>query len=609
METILLYFLKVNGLLIFHYLVYYFFLKKETFFQSNRWFLIAGIFISFIIPLLSYSKIIWVDPQPVSGIYNTIKGTGITTISAPEEESIDWNTILCYCYVFISLGLFIKLTLEFISLASIIKSGQSNKIGKTHFVESPQIENPFSFFNYLVYNKKEFSKEELEYIFIHEKVHMQQKHSVDVLISKLLVLFFWINPIAWLYQKAMLQNLEFIADAESIKQTNQLYAYQKTLLKIVCSQNQLSITNQFYQSLIKKRIVMLNTNPSRKKDAWKYFVALPALVAFFLIFQVETIAQVKNSSVEANKDVSIVEMTIDKTSTDDEIKKNVDYFKDALGITVKVKNVKRNSQGEIYALSIEYNDSKGNQGKVSHKNDPSDPIEPVCLFTKVNNGKVEKIVFRDKTMEEKHITQSPYQVMLADSTIDSDEDLSDIENEDEDTDETTNDLVIVNGKTYSNEELKNVKIQAKGNVIVYSDKDANGKFRKDNVVVVNGKDVSYSYTMELPEPPVPPVFDIDFPTPPTPPNFPNVPDVPADFQDKIAMEKYEKAMKVYEKKMKAIEPKMKEFEKKMEAFEKEMEKKEPSMKKYEEAMKVYEEKMKVYEKKIEAYMQKMEESN
>ena len=83
---------------------------------------------------------------------------------------------------------------------------------------------------------------------------------------------------------------------------------------------------------------MLNTNPSRKKDAWKYFVALPALVAFFLIFQVETIAQVKNSSVEANKDVSIVEMTIDKTSTDDEIKKDVDYFKDALGITVKVKN-------------------------------------------------------------------------------------------------------------------------------------------------------------------------------------------------------------------------------------------------------------------------------
>ena len=200
-------------------------------------------------------------------------------------------------------------------------------------------------------------------------------------------------------------------------------------------------------------------------------------------------------------------------------------------------------------------------------------------------------------------------LVLRNSELITKKDLSDIENEDEDTDETTNDLVIVNGKTYSNEELKNVKIQANGNVTVYSDKDANGKFRKDNVVVVNGKDISYSYTVELPEPPVPPVFDIDFPTPPTPPDFPNVPDVPADFQDKIAMEKYEKAMKVYKKKMKAIEPKMKEFEKKMETFEKEMEKKEPSLKKYEEAMKVYEKKMKAYEKKMEAYMQKMEESN
>ena len=70
MEAIFTYFLKVNGLLITFFLAYYFLLRKETFFNKNRWFLLLGLFASVILPLITFTKIVWVEPSPV--IYETV---------------------------------------------------------------------------------------------------------------------------------------------------------------------------------------------------------------------------------------------------------------------------------------------------------------------------------------------------------------------------------------------------------------------------------------------------------------------------------------------------------------------------------------------------------
>lgn len=65
METLLIYFLKVNGLLIGFYLMYFLFLKKETFFNWSRWYFLLGIILSLVVPILTYTKIIWVTPTPM----------------------------------------------------------------------------------------------------------------------------------------------------------------------------------------------------------------------------------------------------------------------------------------------------------------------------------------------------------------------------------------------------------------------------------------------------------------------------------------------------------------------------------------------------------------
>ena len=66
METLFIFIAKSSGLLALFYLAYYFLLRKETFFNSNRWFLLAGLITSVVLPLLVYTKVILVAPIPNS---------------------------------------------------------------------------------------------------------------------------------------------------------------------------------------------------------------------------------------------------------------------------------------------------------------------------------------------------------------------------------------------------------------------------------------------------------------------------------------------------------------------------------------------------------------
>ena len=293
MENLLIYFLKVNVLIILFYLMYIIFLRKETFFVSNRWFFISGLVLSLILPLVTFTKTIWVEPTPIPAFYEEIIPSTNNIIEVPVQENpLDWSLILTTAYAVISILIVMKITLELVSFFNKIRKHQKHKETSFTLIHSDTTENPFSFFHYIVINPNRFSEEEFQHILTHESIHVKQKHSIDVLLGKLFCAFFWANPIIWFYRKAMLQNLEFIADSETFQQIENKYEYQRTLLKVVTHQHDLSITNQFYQSLIKKRIVMLHTNQSNKRNVWKYATILPLLVGFMLLFQIKTVAQV-----------------------------------------------------------------------------------------------------------------------------------------------------------------------------------------------------------------------------------------------------------------------------------------------------------------------------
>ena len=113
MENLLIYFLKANGLIILFYLMYVLFLRKETFFVSNRWYLISGLILSLILPLITFTKIIWVEPTPIPEFYEEVIPLTNNVIEVPIQETpLDWSLILTTAYAVISILIVMKITLE-----------------------------------------------------------------------------------------------------------------------------------------------------------------------------------------------------------------------------------------------------------------------------------------------------------------------------------------------------------------------------------------------------------------------------------------------------------------------------------------------------------------
>ncbi len=338
-----------------------------------------GLVTSIILPLITFTKTIWVNPEPISKFIEVVPITNDKTISPVSEAPIDWSLIFSAAYGLIAIVILLKLGFEIASF--FFKIVKLNKEKETNYtlIHANSTENPFSFFKYIVINPTLFSKEEFKHILTHERIHAKQWHSIDVLFSKVFCAFFWINPISWLYRKAMLQNLEFIADNQSLEEIDSKYEYQKTLLKVVVHQQIVGITNPFYQSLIKKRIIMLHKNQSDRRNAWKYATILPALVGFILLFQIETIAQVKEGKIEESNYISSSSFSsiLTKNSTDEELSKLQKIFS-IKKYKLKISKVKRNKKGEIIEIKLDFDSGKTYNRILERKS--TDPINNIKIF-------------------------------------------------------------------------------------------------------------------------------------------------------------------------------------------------------------------------------------
>lgn len=459
MENLLLYFAKVNGLIILFYLMYVLFLRKETFFVSNRWYFIIGLLLSIVLPLITFTKTIWVEPAPVAEFYPEIIPINSTITENPiQENPIDWTLIVLSAYLVISIVIILKIGVELASFYNKIRKHNKQKTTDFTLIHSTTTENPFSFFHYIVINPNLFSEAELQHILTHENIHVKQKHSIDVLFGKLFCALFWVNPIIWLYRKAMLQNLEFIADNETFQQIENKYEYQKTLLKVVTHQHDLSITNQFYQSLIKKRIVMLHTNQSHQKNAWKYATILPLLVGFMLLFQIETVAQVKENSKVAAYAVAEVSFSsiLTKNTTDKELRELEKTFSDEK-YKLKISKVKRNKEGEIIGIKLSFDSGKTYNRILERKS--TEPIDDIKIF--INSDKDD-----DNSCGFEEI-ENTVGVNWNDAKS-----LNTVEIKKSATDET---IYIINGKEYTKEELKGKIAELDGAIEVNEDEKSGKK--------------------------------------------------------------------------------------------------------------------------------------
>ncbi|MBP1838824.1 M56 family metallopeptidase [Formosa algae] len=369
------YFLKASAVITIFYVVYMFWLQKETFFNSNRWFLLAGLMVSAILPLIIIP--IYIDRAPITYQFTTTSTVNVST----AQTSFSWLELGTILYSLGVLFFLIKFIIELFSLKIFISKLNINKQhGYSMAVTTNEI-SPFSFFKYIVYNPNHFTETELTHIINHEKIHASQFHSIDILVSKLATVFFWCNPIIWLYKKALIQNLEFLADQSAMQHAPTSKVYQKLLLKTTVPIQQLALTTNFYNSLIKKRILMLNTSKSKTIHTFKYAVIIPALVLFMMSFNTKTVYNTiqSESSLQATNESELVTI-ISKDNTDEYLESLVESFK-SKDVILKIKNVKRNAANEIISITI---DAKSKNSEITYKKDSDSPISAIKITLNID---------------------------------------------------------------------------------------------------------------------------------------------------------------------------------------------------------------------------------
>lgn len=589
MEAFYIYLIKSSGLIALFYWAYHFLLRKETFFTSNRWFLLLGLFTSVLLPLVVLTKIIWVESTPVNYDWSSLP---INTIVDEDhiEEYIYLGLAVIYCIG--TLYLLIKFGFDFYSLQKVFKGKTIKRQADFKFIDIQDNLAPFSFFNTIVYNSSLYSTSELENILEHEKVHSEQNHTVDVLISRLFCIVFWFNPFIWFYKKAIIQNLEYIADSEATKKISDKKAYQFTLLKITTHENCVAVTNHFYQSLIKKRIVMLNKNQSEKSNSWKYTLVLPALVAFVSLFQIEVIAQ------EKVKEETIKVESKHPVTTALEVQQEKDSIKKIKSLVVNnYKNEGIDQNTEIYI------DGKKVSKEELDRTNPDDII--TMNITKDNNKSTVRIVTKGKTAESTSIFNSD--VQMTDLGLENvDPNSLNILQKPKSTYTVTktttekngvpgNAKYFIDGKKVSPLEAESMNPNHISSVNVQ--KDASSTKNSIRIITKSYLDGKEMFP-EPPTPPIVPTFKFKSPKAPLFPKAPKAPKGDPMTGDKKAWKEFDKKMEEFNKKMEAIAPEMEAFEKKMVEFEKKMDPFNAQMENFEKKMKIYEKQMEEYQAKL-----------
>jgi hypothetical protein len=175
--------------------------------------------------------------------------------------------------------------------------------GRYRIVETSGNRAPCSFGNNIFINPSIYDWETYNQILIHEKIHVSGRHTIDILLAEIVVILQWFNPFAWLYRKEVENNLEFLTDhSVLLHQEVERSAYQLSLLRVSAPHLPFSITTNYNQSLLKRRIVMMNSKHSSLHTVWKYFFLIPVLT--ILVCALNKPVAFGQSSNAGNKDRS-----------------------------------------------------------------------------------------------------------------------------------------------------------------------------------------------------------------------------------------------------------------------------------------------------------------
>ena len=282
MGLFFIYSLKVALCLTAFYLVYKLLLSRETFFGFNRAVLLGIIGVSLLLPSVRFT--VESAPEPVGG-FVIVEDIVMQAVAADAPGFSVTAAQVCFAIYIIGVAFFAgREAWSLLCLRRMLRGGRvvSSDGGVKTVVVKADV-SPFSWMGNIVVSEKDY-RDNPEYILLHERAHIAGRHSWDILLCDVLIVFQWFNPAAWLL-KAELQSVhEYEADRRVLASGVNASDYQLLLIRKAVGDKLFSMANNLNQSSLKKRITMMLKKKSNPWSRARMLVAVPvaavAVVAF-----------------------------------------------------------------------------------------------------------------------------------------------------------------------------------------------------------------------------------------------------------------------------------------------------------------------------------------
>ncbi|MCL2651298.1 MAG: TonB-dependent receptor plug domain-containing protein [Candidatus Azobacteroides sp.] len=345
MIAFFIYLLKAGGWIAVGWLIYHFFLRNEKFFTFNRAYLMTGLTISFLIPLVKIHYPVKVFIAQTSTV--AIAGN----VQAPAHPVGIYLVLFCI-YIFCIIFLIIRQLFLLLKIKALIRSSGYTIVDNYRLVDSPDAKITFSFFNFIFLNFQQIQDAERQLILAHERSHIFQRHWIDLAIAESACILLWFNPFVWFYLRSIRENLEYLADEAVIRNGYSPALYRAALINQSFNTPVFSLANPFAHYKF-KRIVMMKKETSNPLKKLAAMLLIPAACLFLWAFsEPEYRVTTVESSVSPNDTIKVridstkvKEKVIDKKETTPTVAVTVQTFGTQSNDTIEASHVTVNIRG------------------------------------------------------------------------------------------------------------------------------------------------------------------------------------------------------------------------------------------------------------------------
>jgi len=303
MGIFFVYILKTSVCLAVFYLFYRLLLSKETFHRFNRLALLGVLLLSCLVPLIEVTTQEASEMnQPFIALEDILLMTGPAPVMEEVSTPFPWRALLLLIYL---LGILFFLGRHLWSLGRMLRllrtsRKESLEDGITLFVHDAKEVAPFSWMKSIAVSKYDL-EESGDAVLTHERAHIRNRHSWDLLLAEGCIFFQWFNPAAWLLKQELQTVHEYEADEWVIENGIDAKTYQLLIIKKAVGARLYSIANSFNHSSLKKRITMMIKKKSNPWARLKYAYVLPlaavAVAAFARPEVSNELAEISNAKV------------------------------------------------------------------------------------------------------------------------------------------------------------------------------------------------------------------------------------------------------------------------------------------------------------------------